>query len=162
LLKHHRRGTKGGQLPGEDHPQAKLTNREVQEMRWLRKYRKWSIKELAEAFDTSEGHAKHIVYRVCWKHLPDLPALSCVDCADRSGENNPFAKLTNDDVFEIRRLYRHTRMTFKEIGERFGISSRHAADICRGMRWAHLPELEVLEVGEENNIIQRPGSKAVT
>ena len=53
------------------------------------------------------------------------------------GALNPGAKLTADQVHEIRRL-RDAGLTLAEIAPRFGISDRSVSDIARGRRWGHL------------------------
>ncbi len=54
------------------------------------------------------------------------------------GERDGMAKLTRDQVVELRAMRRSTGMPFAEIGAIFGISRRQAARIFRGQRWAHV------------------------
>jgi hypothetical protein len=51
------------------------------------------------------------------------------------GENHGSAKLTETDVRELRRLYREEGIGSWRLGQRFGISDRHALDIVRGVCW---------------------------
>jgi DNA-binding transcriptional regulator YiaG len=53
------------------------------------------------------------------------------------GEANGFAKLTADQVREIRRLSEEG-LTQRAIANRFGISQKQVSRIVRGKRWAHL------------------------
>lgn len=54
------------------------------------------------------------------------------------GENNPRAKLTDDQVRAIRELRRTVGLTYKEIGLRFGISKQTAWQVGEARRWRHL------------------------
>lgn len=50
------------------------------------------------------------------------------------GASNPKARLTEDDVAEMRRM-RAARQTLAQIGARFGIRPDHASRILTGKRW---------------------------
>lgn len=54
------------------------------------------------------------------------------------GEVNGMAKVTEENVLEMRRLYKETSMTQKAIGEQFGISREQARDIINRKYWAHI------------------------
>ena len=54
------------------------------------------------------------------------------------GENNPEAVLTNEEVRNIRDLYK-TGMFQYQIGKLFGVSQRTVSVICRRESWAHVP-----------------------
>jgi hypothetical protein len=58
------------------------------------------------------------------------------------GEKNYFAKLTEQDVRDIRRLYRPGRPCHpgnqRELAERFGICAPHVGSIANGKAWAHI------------------------
>jgi len=53
------------------------------------------------------------------------------------GERQGQAKLTADIVNEIRHL-REAGMTYRMIGERFGVCRHHVSHIVRRMRWEHI------------------------
>lgn len=53
-----------------------------------------------------------------------------------SGELHPNAKLTVDDVVEIRRLSRRG-VTQRRLGTRFGVSGANVGYIVRGQAWRH-------------------------
>jgi DNA invertase Pin-like site-specific DNA recombinase len=53
------------------------------------------------------------------------------------GGRNPMAKLTEDDVREIRRL-RHSGMMLHEIGTQFGIADSTVCRIAKGVEWGHV------------------------
>jgi hypothetical protein len=52
------------------------------------------------------------------------------------GTRNPYAKLSSDDVREIRRLL--VFMRYEDIGKKFGVSKSAIGLIARGKRWGHI------------------------
>lgn len=54
------------------------------------------------------------------------------------GERVAGAKLTANQVSEVRSLYASGRFTQQQIGDRFGVSREAIGVIVRGERWAHL------------------------
>lgn len=56
----------------------------------------------------------------------------------RHGERKSQAKLTTKDVREIISLRQSTNLSYREIGERFGICNQHAQRLVTGKSWAHL------------------------
>lgn len=59
---------------GEKHGMAKLTNKQVIEMRKS----KLPIRKLANIYNISEVHVKRIKAKKCWAHLPDNVDLSAI------------------------------------------------------------------------------------
>lgn len=55
---------------------------------------------------------------------------------DHRGERHPQAKLTEDDVRQIRVLA--GQMTRDELAQKFGVSSWAISDVLRGNRWGWL------------------------
>ena len=54
------------------------------------------------------------------------------------GMAHPKARLTDDDVREIRRLYYESNITQQEIANRYGMTQAHIAKIINGLRWSHV------------------------
>lgn len=54
------------------------------------------------------------------------------------GENCYNAMLTEEDVLEIRKLRKTTRMTLKEIGKQFNVSMYTIHDIVKRRSWKHI------------------------
>ena len=54
------------------------------------------------------------------------------------GEANPYSKLTEKEVSEIRRLYEGGGMRQKDIGNMFGVSQRMVSLIARRENWPHV------------------------
>lgn len=53
----------------------------------------------------------------------------------RQGEANGRAKLTWEEVREMRRLREEEGLLYRELGERFGIAKQYAWNICNGRFW---------------------------
>lgn len=53
------------------------------------------------------------------------------------GEKNGCAKLTEENIIQIRKL-RKAGLTYKEIGQKFGISRTHTTRICCMRNWRHI------------------------
>lgn len=56
----------------------------------------------------------------------------------RRGEGHGRAKLTAEDVFEIRRLYRPGVVTLKALAQKYGVGSYAIWAASTGKTWAHL------------------------
>ena len=55
----------------------------------------------------------------------------------KKGSSQPYAKLTEDDVRQIRVLRSHG-LTYREIAKRFGVSISAIVNIIRGTTWRHI------------------------
>lgn len=56
------------------------------------------------------------------------------------GTLHPGAKLTENDVLEIKRLYKTGKYTYKQIGESFNIEHTAIYRIMHGKSWKHVKE----------------------
>jgi hypothetical protein len=113
-------------LKGALHPGAKLTEQDVLK---IRKMHASGVMQrvIAEKYGIAQGNVWRIVYRHSWKHLPGVMPVF-----------RPRIKLTEQDVFEIRKLHA-SGMTQKAIAEKYGITKSTAWGIVRRYRWKHLP-----------------------
>lgn len=57
--------------------------------------------------------------------------------AKQNGEDSVWAKLKNEDVLAIREMAENG-ITFREIGEKFGIQAMTAWNIANRRRWKHI------------------------
>lgn len=69
---------------------------------------------------------------------------SCRHGTGPAGERNPKAKLTDDDVYKIRREYDRIKLpgsgrSVSELEAAYGVSRSAICDIASGRTWAHLP-----------------------
>jgi hypothetical protein len=60
--------------------------------------------------------------------------------AQQKGVDNGNAKLTEEQVIEIRRRYADGGVTQQELGDEFGVARRTISDIIRREIWTHLEE----------------------
>ncbi len=58
------------------------------------------------------------------------------------GERQHLAKLTETDVRAIRRIFTDERLSFTEIGRRYGVPRRTIACVVRGLTWMHVSDEE--------------------
>lgn len=79
---------------------------------------------LANLEYATEAYNNQHAYDVCGKKMP-------------RGEANHAAKLTQDDIRQIRAL-RASGLLLREIGARFNICMQHVAQITSGKSWTHV------------------------
>jgi DNA-binding XRE family transcriptional regulator len=127
------RVTHGTQATGGNHPNAKLTDQQVQTIRERYAAGGVTYEELAMEFGVNSANIGHIVSGRAWQHLPT------VDC-DRSssGARNGQSKLTDDQVKEIRRLYATGAWKQAQLASTFGVTHQTVSRICRGELWKHV------------------------
>lgn len=77
---------------------------------------------------TPSENTRH-AYRILGKPAPNNPSY---------GVKNGSAKLTEDQVVEIRRLYATGKYRQKDIGAEFGVSQRTISLITRNEHWRHV------------------------
>jgi len=64
--------------------------------------------------------------------------------AKRRGEDNPLAKLSDEDVRAMRRMYSRDGATYLQLAASFGVSRANVSMIVRGVTWRHV-EMECRE-----------------
>ena len=118
---------------GEKHWNSKLTDEEILEIRTKWSTGKYTQKDLAGIFNTSNGNVNHIVNFYGWKKNSIQ-----IYRKGKKGENNGSSKLTNGEVLEIRRLYQEGSVTLKQLGEIYGISISSIYNVVSFQTWKHL------------------------
>jgi transposase len=111
---------------------AKLTEADVRELRGLHRDGGWSAELLAERYRISVSTIYRMIKDQPWPRV-DGP---------KSGRDNR-AKLTKQDVVELRRLYRGDEWTVQRLAERYGISRSAVCAAARGVSWSHVEESRV-------------------
>jgi predicted DNA-binding protein YlxM (UPF0122 family) len=120
-------------LGGEMHYRTSLTDEDVIEIRRLYESCDLSVKDIADKKGITYGAAQSIINGSNWKHLPITKRLHL----RTRGSKNPCAKLTEDQIGEIRNLLKDGfRQT--DIAERFGVRQTTISDIALGKRWKHV------------------------
>lgn len=78
------------------------------------------------------GRTHHTVLREIRRHFPEFKALQPKVPTGAKGERHGMARLTSQQVYEIR----ESSLRHKQIAEKYGISWRHVGDIKRGRAWS--------------------------
>jgi hypothetical protein len=65
---------------------------------------------------------------------------------DQRGEKHNFARLTEEQVIEIKEKYKGGKYQ-KDIGKEYGVSQSHVSNIVRGIKWSHIPVNDLFDVG---------------
>jgi len=120
---------------GEQHGMSKFTDGKVVEIRRLYATGNHSYRELGRMFGVSHNNIGRIVRCETWQHVGG----PITHKGQLRGEAHGQAKLTRDDVIEIRRLYATGEHTQAELAEMFGVSQRHISNIVRRKHWKHVP-----------------------
>lgn len=122
---------------GVDAYHSKFTDAEVRKIR--EEYADGeTVSTLTDKYDSSMGTISRIV---TGKTYPDAGGPTDVDTHDRMarrGSDANSAKLTADEVREIRRMYAERDLTMAEVGEEFGVSSTTVCDIVNRKIWQHV------------------------
>jgi predicted XRE-type DNA-binding protein len=86
------------------------------------------------------------VHRLCYRldhlyastHADNMRDRGLAGNASVFGERNGKAKLTEEDVLEIRRLYDEEGFKQRHVAERFGITQVQVSAIVRRVAWPHV------------------------
>ncbi len=119
---------------GEKHFNTNITTDIVRQIRYLGEYTTMTKKKISERFGISRQAVTDILYKRTWGHVdpewqpPDPKA---------KGKKHPFAKLTENDVKEIRRLS-NEGMSQRKLAAKFGVSRGTIEPIIKGETWKHV------------------------
>ena len=118
---------------GEKHPMAKLNEKMVREILALRGHITWP--EISDQYGITIRNVALIMARKSWTHLSDIPEpqnrkkQSC-------GEKHQWAKLTQQQVLQIRSL--HKKIPIRNIAEIVGIPIKNVRNIIYRVSWKHI------------------------
>ncbi len=115
---------------------AKLTEAQVLEIRELSR-QGVARKDVAQRFGVLPSQVWHIVGGRSWKHLGG--AIPIVRGRGTTGSRNANARLTEDDVREIRRLHR-SGIRNRELAAQFGVGKNNISMIITGATWKHVQD----------------------
>jgi hypothetical protein len=118
---------------GEHNANAILTEKEVVEMRELRHTKKWSCRSLARKYKVDMVTAFRIIQGTEWCHVP-MPVGYCYSKKSTKGEDNPKARLSEEDVRIIRSTPPYRGVTSR-LAERYGVSPSTISRILLGRNW---------------------------
>lgn len=136
--------TSGGQksfsLKGEEHSQAKLTQQDVEKIKYLLKNTNLTLGEISQKYSNiSKSTLSLINQGKIWFSEKDKYPIRKTEYGNK-GEKNPKAKFTDEQVNEIRKKYSEG-IKLKQIQEEYqNIASRSAIKaIIYGETYKHLP-----------------------
>lgn len=129
--------------PGQEHlrhnnprPSAKLEKDQVVEIIQLI----WdglSMTDIGRRYGVTASCVSAIALGNTWQEVP-RPNRERPDWAYKRGSGLSISKLTEEQVREIRRLFRGRLSTGSEMAKRFGVSSSTIYEITRGATWTHV------------------------
>lgn len=126
---------------GEEVGGSKLTADDVLEIRRLYLIGTCSQQELADRFKVSRENVGVIVRGKNWAHIESDPkSVAAVSKKRRSkpGEQNNSAKLTEEQVREIRKLYADGYAGYRPIASLYGVNPATVKAIVHRKTWAYL------------------------
>lgn len=126
-----RHGTHKGFLNGESHPQAVMTDEVIRQLR-VAAIQGTPFEELSRTFGISKAYASHLA---TGRIRPEAGGPFTKRGKAHHGESNRSAKLTQQQVIEIRALYRTGRFSHQQLGEAFGVSGTAIGFAVRLQTW---------------------------
>jgi len=114
-------------LSGESHPNSKLTQAQVDEMRSLYATGEHSIAGLATRYNVTRANVSFIVKWRTWRTKDSPPP-----------EFPGRAKLTADDVRAIRRAYATGKVLQRELAAQYNVTGSLISSIVSRRRWSHI------------------------
>ena len=127
----------------ENHPMAKLTKDQVDEIRKLYRERAGSQHDIAMMFNISRGNVQNIVRGKIWRDGSE-PIKSDKDLSllwrirKISGEKNANAKMTWDGVEQMKKEYTLGGISMRKLSKKYNISDSVCRRIIRGKIWRKL------------------------
>lgn len=140
----------GSSRSGEANPNASLTDEQVEKLRTETTH-VGQVNGLAEELNVERSTVYNALTGKTYSQAPGVISF-CASamgekCKSRQGwlgyvgERHHKAKLTADDVREMRRLRRATQTPFAKIGDMYGLTSRNARRAIQGLTWAHVTDV---------------------
>lgn len=120
---------------GENNSQSKLTEADVIKIRELYQSKKFRYKDLAAMFKVTTGAIGSIIRNKTWKNEIDFNKKDRSRNNFKEGSFNGRAKLTQEDVNEIRRLWDNKQRTKKELANLYNVSLSNIVCILNNKSW---------------------------
>lgn len=124
----------GNYATGEDHPCAKLTESQVEEMRWAYDGDA-TTPQLADEYDIDVRQVWQVITGNSWPHAGG-PTTN--ESKRARGENAPTARLTAKQVREIRGRYDADDVTCVDLAEEYPVCSETIRQIVQRETWTHV------------------------
>lgn len=124
------RQAKGRSAHGEAIETARLTAEDIDAIRERFRTTRTTAKEIAAAYGVSAGTIGRILRGVSWSHT------NPTDFSPR--ESHGRSRLKDNDVRDIRRRYAAGGVTFKVLGQEYGVSTSTISHLVNRRNWAHV------------------------
>lgn len=133
---------------GEENYNSVLSDSDVKDIRSKYRTGNFTYRQLGDEYGVSSADICNIVNNKTWRHLLTEDELN-QDLSDAkkrstesklliSGEENAMAKLTDEKVILIRRLYGLGGHSYRSLAKQFGVSNVTIANIIKEKSWKHL------------------------
>ena len=135
---------KGRQIRGSDIGNSLLTEEQVLEIRRIYGCGEMGQVALGKKFGVTQANINDIVLRHTWTHLPDDGSYAAnlggkITKKDAAkGESHPQAKLTAEDVIQIRKLYAEGGISQPKLAAQFQIHQAGISRILLRKTWTHV------------------------
>lgn len=122
---------------GETGGMARLTNDEAKQLR--HDYAGGAtVQELTEKYDVSMGTVSRVISGDTYPNAGGPTDVDTHERMARRGSDANSAKLTAEDVLEIREMYDEQDMTMADVAEEFDTSTTNVCDIVNHNTWDHI------------------------
>lgn len=130
---------RGNPPQGERMPHAVLTESDVRQMRQLYATG-MGVRPIAHQFSVARMTAKYAIFGTTWAHVDEpIPEPRA---AGPFGEAHENAKMTDEKVQEMRRLFAKEGWSKRQLGREFGMDPHTVRDILSGKTWGHVKDEE--------------------
>lgn len=119
-----------------------LTEAQVRAIRQEYVNSKKSTLQLGTEYNVSAETIGHVLRAETWAHVAaddGLGEIRDLSRRGKAGSLNNSARINEDDVREIRRLYQEGGFTYAALAQQFGISDVAARFVIIGRTWKHVP-----------------------
>ena len=123
--------------------QSLLDESEVKEIRWLLENTELLQTNIAERYNVHKRNIYQIKEEKRYRWVTGQKEPADIDIQERekmasAGEKNGFSKLNREEVRGIKWLLKHTNLTRKEIGKKYGIKGNTVTAIHLESNWKHV------------------------
>ena len=138
----NRRRFKEIDRPTRTHPNVKLTAQEVTTIRYRYATTLLSQRKLSRQFGAAQSTISRIVNGEAWKHLPRF--VSSVSESEKRksncvrGQSVPLAKLSDDAVQQIRRIYRWGELSQYRLAKDYHVCQKTIYNVVHQRTWSHV------------------------
>lgn len=131
-------------MSGENNCGAKLTEKDVIEIRERYKTMEWTQKQLADEFKVNATTIRHILNNRTWTHLGEYvyPGKTTIGYKNKApikfGSSHKLSKLTEQQVIEMREKHSTGNYTYALLAVEYKIHASTIRDIILRETWKHI------------------------